>query len=290
MSGDGERTYGVLGDVHANARALRAALDQVRQRPIDGLVLLGDLLTYGPDVDEVLDLVSAEIAGGATVILGNHDQMYLELLAGQAEYYDGLPSWIKESVDYTLDRLAVDPGRFLTIPFERSLQLGPIYVAHANAHPERPDGGMDWRYVARADEFAAAAGALRGRGAWAGMFGHTHRTRIVEWPAARGLGDDNRDAIDGWQPVNEGDALVMTAGAVGQPRNAAARSTVVWMRHGDPEDPAGDSPRSRCGPISVAIDTLRYDVAGHVAAVQAMPLTAGTRAELTNFFRPASAR
>src|SRR5688572_22140472 len=122
---------GVLGDVHANARALHEALDLVQSRPIDQLVFLGDLLTYGPDVHEVLDLVAEETAAGAVLILGNHDAMYQDLLEGNQGYFDGLPLWIRESVDWTLGEL--DPETFRALPFVREHVVADrLMFAHAN--------------------------------------------------------------------------------------------------------------------------------------------------------------
>jgi len=64
-------TIAVLGDVHGNARALRAALAQAHKGPFDRMVFLGDLLTYGHDVDEVLDLVAeAQEKDSATLLWG----------------------------------------------------------------------------------------------------------------------------------------------------------------------------------------------------------------------------
>ncbi|MDP3278775.1 MAG: metallophosphoesterase, partial [Deltaproteobacteria bacterium] len=64
----------VLSDLHANGRALRAALAHARDHGFDRMVILGDLLTYGIDQDEVLDIVQ-DLAENcqAKVVLGNHD-------------------------------------------------------------------------------------------------------------------------------------------------------------------------------------------------------------------------
>ena len=75
-------SYAVLSDLHANATALAASLEQTRALSPDRVIILGDLLTYGMDVRETLDIVESLAAGGATVILGNHDKLYLDLAAG----------------------------------------------------------------------------------------------------------------------------------------------------------------------------------------------------------------
>ena len=262
--------FGVIGDVHANARALHAALARMRSRPVDRLVFLGDLLSYGTDTDEVLSTVAAEAERGAVLLLGNHDRLYLDLVEGGHGYYDSLPSWLRESVDWTLGRF--DPALLRSLPYVPEHRWEQIVFAHANPYPPGADGVPDWRYINKPDDHALAARTLRARGLRAGVFGHTHRSRIVEWPSARGMGDDARRALHGWVPETESDALVVNAGAIGQPRNRTATSTLLWMTVA----PEG---------IDVEIEPLDYDVEGHLATVRELPLTPMTIAALTGFFR-----
>ncbi|MEZ4238643.1 MAG: metallophosphoesterase family protein [Myxococcota bacterium] len=279
----------ILGDVHGNARALRAALARVREASPDGVVFLGDLLSYGPDVDEVLDLVAGAVADGARLVLGNHDLLYRDLLQGERSYRDRLPPWLGETVDHTFAQLAAGPPeRLLDLPFERAITLGPLYIAHANPFGDEvlPRSGPftvsgagaertvpDWRYLNHAEDYSLAAAALQARGVWAGMFGHTHRPRIVRWPAATGVHDEVCPALVGFRPEHEDDTLVLNAGSVGQPRNLAGRSTVCCVTLGGLEDP-----------LDVEIETLEYDVAGHLAAVAALPLSKTARDRLAAFF------
>src|SRR5262245_54301891 len=60
----------IFSDVHGNLEALRAVLDDIASQGADKLYCLGDVVGYGPNPRECLDLVM----GCAVVILGNHDQ------------------------------------------------------------------------------------------------------------------------------------------------------------------------------------------------------------------------
>ena len=64
----------LISDIHANLEALQAVRDDLRARPHDAVYCLGDIIGYGPNPCECLDLVMdlADI-----VILGNHDQAAL---------------------------------------------------------------------------------------------------------------------------------------------------------------------------------------------------------------------
>jgi predicted phosphodiesterase len=263
-------SIGFVGDVHANARALRAALRVLHARSLDQLVFMGDLLSYGVDVTEVLELVSEEVAAGAVLVLGNHDRLYLDLLAGEQSYYQGLPDWIRESVDYTLRRL--DPSVLRSLPFVHEYLQGDLLVAHANPFGADSRGVPSWRYVRMAQDHEDAGMALRRRGLRMGVFGHTHRARVVECPSATGLAEE-RTELRGWRPRGELDTLLVNVGSVGQPRNVTATSTVGYLTRRGPE-------------IDVIIEPLLYDVQGHLDSIRQAPLGIRTISSLTAFFVP----
>jgi diadenosine tetraphosphatase ApaH/serine/threonine PP2A family protein phosphatase len=260
---------GVLGDVHANARALREALDLVQSRPIDQLVFLGDLLTYGPDVREVLELVAAETEDGAILLLGNHDAMYLDLMEGEQGYFDGLPLWVRESVDWTLGEL--DQTLFRSLPFVKEWTHEQLLAAHANPFDPEPGGEPSWRYLNQLDDYAEAARCLRDRDLRVGVFGHTHRPRIVEWPSGRGLTDERRSSVYAWKGVGLDDALLLNAGSVGQPRGKGGPAHVMWITVEEEVD--------------VDLATVSYPVEEHVAALYRLPVSGSTVEALARFFR-----
>jgi len=47
----------IVSDVHANADALRAVLDDIDRRNVRAVVCLGDTVGYGAEPAEVLDLL-----------------------------------------------------------------------------------------------------------------------------------------------------------------------------------------------------------------------------------------
>lgn len=60
----------ILSDVHANAVALKAVLADCTERKVDEIVCLGDIVGYGPDPAECLDLIRERCAW---TLCGNHD-------------------------------------------------------------------------------------------------------------------------------------------------------------------------------------------------------------------------
>lgn len=243
-----EHTIVVVSDLHANGLALEAALAQARAGGCDQLVVLGDLLSYGADDAQVLELVEAELAGGATLILGNHDALYLDLLDGDDGYYRRLPPWLREVADATAQRL--DGARFRALPWRDDLTVDELYFAHAG-----PFGPRDWTYLNHEADRARARAALTERGARLGVFGHTHRP-----------------VIDAGPPV------IVNPGGLGQPRTAAPGAPAATLLR----------LRVRDGVATPTIEPVAYDVAAHLARVRALPLSSATVDKLCSFFAAGS--
>ncbi len=86
----------VISDIHGNLEALLAVLKDIDQQTVDHIICLGDIIGYGPNPCECLDLV---IRRAQRTILGNHDQAALfdpegfNPVALQAIY------WTRDSLD-----------------------------------------------------------------------------------------------------------------------------------------------------------------------------------------------
>ncbi len=60
----------IISDIHSNLEALQAVLADIRQQSVDEIYCLGDVVGYGPNPRECVDLVME----CKVVLLGNHDQ------------------------------------------------------------------------------------------------------------------------------------------------------------------------------------------------------------------------
>ena len=250
-----------FGDIHANAPALRAALDLVRRKGGGRIVLLGDLLTYGPDVAEVLELVRGATDEGASLLLGNHDQLYLDLLGGESPYFDSLPPWIRASAEWTLAQL--DPELLRSLPFVTELVTDSMIFAHAN-----PFG--DWRYLNNTGDLRDAAASVYTMGLSVGVFGHTHRSCVNRVRPGSNLESACSWGVT-WRPAARDEVLLVNAGSVGQPRHQNAISSMLEIEIDDHG-------------VRPTIHELRYDVSAHLAATQGLPFDEETRRRLCSFF------
>ena len=60
----------ILSDIHSNLEAFQAVLRDIAAQKVTEIYCLGDIIGYGPNPRECLDLV----AQCKLVLLGNHDQ------------------------------------------------------------------------------------------------------------------------------------------------------------------------------------------------------------------------
>jgi diadenosine tetraphosphatase ApaH/serine/threonine PP2A family protein phosphatase len=98
--------YAIISDIHSNLEALNRVLLEIEKRKIDKIMCLGDLVGYGPNPNECIEIVG-EIAD--KVIAGNHD--YGCLYEEELQYFN---SAAREVCEWT--------GRILTVRSKKYLQ------------------------------------------------------------------------------------------------------------------------------------------------------------------------
>jgi predicted phosphodiesterase len=237
----------VLSDVHAHADAFEAALAAARIEGFDAMLILGDLLTYGVAPQRTLDLTrNALDRDGAVLILGNHDQLYLDLEGVGSSYSASLPDWIRESIDWTRDQL-VGSLADREFAWRKSWESGRLFAAHANPYPYG-----DWTYLSSSAEVNRAAQALAEGGHRWGLFGHTHR--FLHQTSADGL------------------TVIATVGSLGQPRDPAMCIS-QWAMVTVSDSSFEIMPRA-----------VPCDWRSHMAAIEATSLSKATQERLCRFF------
>ncbi len=132
-----------IGDVHGCLAALNAVLAAAAPRPDDTLVFLGDYVDRGPDSRGTIErLLELERQFHLACLLGNHDEMMLNICDGRQELY---VDWLLFGGSATLESYGtmqpddVPPEH---IAFLRSCRLyhetdGHFFV-HANYRAELP--------------------------------------------------------------------------------------------------------------------------------------------------------
>lgn len=70
--------YAILSDIHGNLHALNAVMDDLDNHNIDKLILLGDLIDYGMQSNEVIEYIRDNLSSEIICnIWGNHERAIL---------------------------------------------------------------------------------------------------------------------------------------------------------------------------------------------------------------------
>ncbi len=73
-----------IGDIHGCSLALETVLEAVKPQSEDTLVCLGDFIDYGRETKDVIDrLLQLQRQCRLVMLLGNHEEMFLEALKNQ---------------------------------------------------------------------------------------------------------------------------------------------------------------------------------------------------------------
>ncbi|MDX2116075.1 MAG: metallophosphoesterase family protein [Planctomycetota bacterium] len=192
---------GLISDVHANLDALAAVLADVRTQSVDALASLGDVVGYGPDPGECLDLIAQSCD---VMIRGNHDEA---VLRADLQPHFRLRAW--RSIEAS--RQMLTPGHEMLIESMRSsAEVAGVALAHASFGPRR----FEYLY-----DPGDAAAAFRHMPRAVGAVGHTHVPAlfILDEPGSA----PRAVALEADRPatIPEGAAAVVNPGSVGQPRD-----------------------------------------------------------------------
>jgi predicted phosphodiesterase len=199
----------VLSDIHSNLAALEAVReDLARLDLVDETWVLGDIVGYGPEPNEVVRELQAM---GARSVLGNHDGAAIGTV--DAAYFN--PE-ARTAIEWTAQ--AVDPNArayLSTLPEVR--REGQLTAVHGS--PRDPI----WEYIVSSSVAAENLAHFETRVC---LFGHTHLPVIF---CAHGNGIEIVAATpEAPQRIDAGRALV-NPGSVGQPRDGDPASSYLVL-------------------------------------------------------------
>ena len=128
--------YAIFTDIHANLEALEAVLAKIdelsKEKPIDRLWFLGDLVGYGPNPNECIDILRARTD---VIIAGNHDWAAV----GKLDLED-FSAAARISAEWTAEHLTEEHREFLRNLPER-LEIEGCTLVHGSPY------GPLWEYL-----------------------------------------------------------------------------------------------------------------------------------------------
>jgi predicted phosphodiesterase len=202
----------ILADIHANGPALAAVLDRARSTRAQQLVLLGDIVGYGPDPNQVLSQAMELVSQGAIIVQGNHDE------AASSGNGSGMNPVAAQAIAWTHGRLNEHERSYLSrLPLTAGLE--DILFVHADAsQPGR------WIYVTGKN---AALQSLKATKHRVTFCGHVHAPHLY-YLANNGFMGDHKPVDAMPIPLAGPRRWLSVCGSVGQPRdeNPAASLTL----------------------------------------------------------------
>jgi diadenosine tetraphosphatase ApaH/serine/threonine PP2A family protein phosphatase len=237
----------IVSDIHGNLEAFTEVLKEIARRDISEIVCLGDVVGYGPNPMECLDLVSQRCK---TTLMGNHDF---------AVFYEpyNFNSGAEQACFWTRSQFEADPD--VQRRADRWKFLGnlparvktPQFVA-VHASPRRPIN----EYIFPDDIYTSPTKfvSIFERFEKLCFVGHTHVPGVF----LEGPDFFSPDELDYKYEITDEKAVV-NVGSVGQPRDRDPRSSFVVLNE-----------------KTIEFVRLPYDVDTTVKKVEAIP-------ELDNF-------
>lgn len=139
------RRYAIISDLHSNTEAVTAVLEDIRSQGIEDIVCLGDVVGYGPEPREVLELTMKAVR---VSLMGNHDEAVLK----GAQNFN---AWAREAIDWTREEIQSKDGKegvrweyLQRMPLR--FQTNGLYFVHGS--PRQPT----IEYILREDIFNGA--------------------------------------------------------------------------------------------------------------------------------------
>jgi diadenosine tetraphosphatase ApaH/serine/threonine PP2A family protein phosphatase len=204
----------IISDIHSNLEALQAVLADIAGQHVEEVYCLGDMVGYGPNPRECLDLtMSCKV-----VLLGNHDQAVLfdpenfNPAAERATY------WTREQLEAPVPSRAVADRRWEFLG-ERPLRHREERVLFVHGSPRNPLN----EYIFPEDVYSPTKMTSLFRLVEHSCFqGHTHVPGIF----TESLEFLSPEDVNGVYPLDERKVLC-NVGSVGQPRDGDWRACYV---------------------------------------------------------------
>jgi diadenosine tetraphosphatase ApaH/serine/threonine PP2A family protein phosphatase len=206
----------IISDIHANLEALEAVLADIKKRLIKDIVCLGDIIGYGPNPRECLQLLME----CKMVLMGNHEEAVLY-------YGEDFNPKAREAIDWTRDQLNradrpkeenYDLWNFLGV-MEQIIETDDAMFVHAS--PRDPTN----EYVTP-DDCKKNKDKLKeifGRFPRVCFIGHSHipgvYTQELRYIDPKTIGNE--------YTLEDGRKALINVGAVGQPRDGDPRASYV---------------------------------------------------------------
>ena len=249
----------LISDIHSNLSALETVLADIDAKKVDRIVCLGDIIGYGPDPKECVDLVAKRCEWS---LMGNHDFGVLYEPTNFNASAESDAYWTRRQLEPppegSADAKEYDRAEAVRRwTFLGSLRVrvawGPFICVHGS--PRRPIN----EYIFPEDPLNSAKKLkdifARIKPSRVCLVGHTHVPGVFTddpdfLPAA--------EMADGVHTFSDMETVIVNPGSVGQPRDLDPRASYAILETGENDRP-----------ISATFHRLEYDIERTVEKIKA---------------------
>ena len=199
----------VLSDIHGNLEAFQAVISDLEERNPDRVISLGDLIGYGPNPEEIIQLFRKK---GYTSVLGNHEAALFD-----TKMRNWLNFQARENSVHTENLLSQNSREFCGNLKKSIHQEGALFV-----HGFPPESVL--QYITRkSDEYL---NAFFSKTAESLIFvGHTHDLLLLSWD---GSNVERKKFTKAVIELQAGKKYIVNVGSVGQPRDGSNSAKYVF--------------------------------------------------------------
>jgi predicted phosphodiesterase len=218
--------FAVISDIHSNLEALTAVLADIEERGIKKIYCLGDIIGYGPNPKQCLDLV---IEKTELCVMGNHDYASFYEPTNFNYGAEQASFWTREILETDSNSIARNKWwQFLgNLHMRKTLE---IYLGHKkinidflHASPRKPIN----EYIFPDDVYTnpIKVRILFERVKHICFVGHTHLPGVFLEEPDFYLPEELGDVY----PIVKDEKAIINIGSVGQPRDKDNRSSYVYV-------------------------------------------------------------
>ena len=211
----------LISDIHANLEALEVVLDDIKAQGITEVFCLGDIIGYGPNPRECIDLVRENCK---VTLLGNHDQGAMFDPDGFNIGAERAIFWTREQLENCQDRANKEKRWDFLSELPRTYRSDPFLFVHGSPRNPLseyifPEDIYNHRKMERLFQLVERYC----------FQGHTHVPGIF----TESFQFYAPEEIDNEYTLGEG-KLLINVGSVGQPRDGDPRACYVVLDDGQP--------------------------------------------------------
>jgi len=200
----------VFSDIHGNLEAFKEVLADMDRAQVEGVMCLGDNIGYGPEPEEVVNLVRRR---NILCVMGNH-----ELAVIEPQYLERMNPSARKSALLTRSLLSAE-----TVAYISTLKPFAIFHGALCVHGCPPDSVTTYLFQVSAARLVRLFRAMKERVCFAG---HTHDLEIISFDGTQ----VTRAALpEGRVRLESGRQYIINVGSVGQPRDGNNNAKyVIW--------------------------------------------------------------